>query len=139
MVFGNAGSPSISAGLTSITYLASDGTTRTDTFNAAVLTPQAGNVTVSTSRPVVHISTAFVGAVSGGTTPFVRVDDTNNLGLPADPNAQDFVVYAEYDTGTQQTLPGTASTTCIGATSIQTTPNGTVTYSFIFGFVSPNI
>lgn len=137
VIMGN-GSPAITAGTVSVTYMSTDNVSHTDTFQAN-LTPLNGSITLPLSHPAVSISTPVVANMAGGGTPYVRMDDTNFLGLPADPGATDFVINAEYDTGSLQSAPGTPSTTCIGATSVVTTPNGTVTYSFNYGFIAPTV
>ena len=136
VIMGNLGTVPITAGTVTVSYTASDGTSRTDVFQAQ-LTPNSGTVTLSLSRPAVSISTPVVGAMAGGTTPYVRIDDTNFLGLPADQNANGFSVVAEWDNNARQTAPGTLQTGCIGAVSVVNAPASTWAYTFQYGFLAP--
>jgi len=136
VILGNQGSPSLSGGSLSLTYTGSDAVQHTDVFSYAIV-PQSGSITLNTSRPVAHIVTGTISGVTGGTTPFFRIDDANVFGLPADPGAQDFSVSVEYDGGTLMTSVGTPSVSCIGATTVQNAPTGTSAYSWIYGFVAP--
>jgi len=138
VVLGNPTTPGISAGSVTLGYLASDGQVHSDVYSLPAV-PTPGTITLSTSRPVVKLNTAFVSALAGGASPNVRVDDANLFGLPSDANAQDFVVNQEFDGGTNQTSPGTASTSCIGAASVVNTPTGSSTLSFLYSYVAPNI
>lgn len=138
VILGN-GSPAITAGNVAVTYKAQDGGTYTDNFAPANLVGLNGSTTVPLSRGVLSMSTIVISAMAGGGSPWIRLDDTNLLGLPSDPGGQDFAIEAEYDTGTVQASPGTPSTSAIGTTSVVTTPNGTVTFSFLYAYVAPTV
>ena len=135
IIMGNGTAP-ITAGTVSVTYVGSDNVSRTEVFQAQ-LAPASGSITLPLSRPAVSISTPVVGGMAGGTSPWVRIDDTNFMGLPADQNANGFTVAAEWDNNARQTAPGTLQTGCIGAVSVVNTPASTWAYTFQYGFLAP--
>lgn len=136
VILGNQGSPALGTGSVSITYTASDSQSRTEVFTFGTV-PQSGSVTLNLSRPAVQIATGIVSGIGGGTSPFVRVDDTNLLGLVSDNNGNGFHIDAEWDDSAKQASPGTLQTGCLGAVSVVTTPNGTHNFSFQYGFLAP--
>lgn len=137
IIMGQTGTSTITAGTVSITYVGSDMASHTDVFSAASVPPAAGVITLPLSRPVVSLSTPVVGGMAGGSTPYVRIDDTNFIGLPSDPNANAFAIYNEWDNNTLQAAHGTLQTGCIGAVSVVNAPAATWNYTFAYGFLAP--
>lgn len=132
-----AGTTAITAGAVTVTYLGQDFQNHTDVLSGIM----AANaiVTQNLSRGVVSIATMTVGAVTGGASPFIIMSDTNLIAVPSDPNGQDFVLNAEYDTNSLQSAPGTFSTSSLGCTTVVAAPNGTQTYSFGYVYVGADV
>ena len=131
---GNGTAP-VTAGNVAVTYIGNDGQTRTENFPAN-LGASAG-YTFFLSRGVTHISPAIVTAIAGGTSPFVRLNTTSAIAVPLDPNAVDYHTVAEAVTGVFETGGWTDSPVSIGCVTPNTVPDGTQTYSIVYGAVAP--
>ena len=126
------GTGAITAGTASISYVANDGTTHTDVLS--LVCPASSAVTQFLSAGVVTISSITIAGLTGGTSPWVRMSTTAAISLPINPNSVDLTVVREYDAGATVAV-GTLSTV-LGSITPTTAPNGTVTYSFAYSYVS---
>jgi hypothetical protein len=127
------GTGAITAGSVAVTYVGNDGQSGTDTLSLAC--GASTSVTQGLSRGVVTISSIAVSGVVGGTSPWLRFSRTAAVSLPVGPGAVDFVVNREYDAGA--TIAVGALATALGSITPTTAPNGTVTYSFNYGYTAP--
>jgi hypothetical protein len=127
------GTAAISAGSAAVTYTGNDGLVGTDTFS--LVCGASSGVTQFLSRGCVTISTITVSGVAGGTSPWLRMSRTAALSVPVPPQSVDVVFTREYDSGATIAL-GTPSSTILGTITPTTAPNGTVTYSWLYGAVS---
>lgn len=128
-----AGTTAITAGTVAVTYTGNDGQSATDTLQLACAA--SGTVTQFLSRGVVNISAIAVAGLIGGASPFIFMNTTATLSLPVGPSAVDFSVTREYDAGA--TIAVGAASSTLGSITPTTAPNGTVTYSFLYGYVTP--
>ena len=128
-----AGTSAITAGSVAVTYRGNDGLVGTDTFTLA--TAASGTSTYTTSRGVVTVSSAVVSGLVGGASPYIELNTTSALSLPVAPGAIDLVLLREYDAGATVAL-GTLGVSLASVTPT-TAPNGTVTYSFTYAYISP--
>ena len=129
------GTAAITAGTATITYVGNDGQTDVDVFS--LVCPASGAVTQYLSRGCITVSSVVVAGVVGGTSPWFRMSTTAALAVPVPPGAIDIAFLREYDAGATIAL-GTPSSTILGAITPTTAPNGTVTYSFLYSYVSPD-
>jgi hypothetical protein len=90
----NAGAASLVAGQLALTYTANDSTTQTDTLNFGGIA-SSGTATLQTSKGVVHLTSAVVSGVSGGSSPGVQVGTNGTIAVPVDPGFVDFAVIKE--------------------------------------------
>lgn len=134
LVIGNGTAP-VSAGSVSVGYYGNDGVLGTDTFSCTGLTG-AISITTALSRGVAHIATAFVSGITGGTSPYVRLDTTAYLACPVDPGAIDFAELKE-NNAAGNVSTGTVSTVSLGCISPTSAPNGTLTYGFLYTYKAP--
>ena len=134
MVIGNGTAP-ITAGSVSVGYYGNDGLLGTDTFSCVGLTG-AISITTPLSRGVAHITTAFVSAITGGTSPYVRMDTTATLAVPIDPSAIDFAEIKE-NVVSGNVSTGTISTVSLGCIAPTSAPNGTLNYGFLYVYKAP--
>jgi hypothetical protein len=123
----------ITAGTIAVTYTGNDGTVGTDTFSAVCAASTA--VTQGLSRGVSTISSIVASGVVGGVAPWRRMSTTAAVAVPVGANVIDVSFIREYDAGATIALgtPGVA----LGSIAPTTAPNGTVTYSFAYDYVSP--
>jgi hypothetical protein len=136
LVIGNGTAP-VSAGSVSIGYTGNDGNLGTDTFSCVGLTG-AISITTALTRGIVNIATAFVTGLTGGTSPYVRLDTTAYLAVPVDPNAIDFKELGE-NVASGSVSTGTISTVTLGCISPTSAPNSTLTYGFLYSYKAPTI
>ena len=129
------GTTAITAGTVAVTYIGNDGKSGTDTLPLAVAA--SASSTQALSRGVDTHTTIAVSGLVGGTSPFIRLDTTVALSLPVTPGAVDFSVTREYDAGATVAV-GALVASVLGSITPTTAPNGTVTYSFVYSYVSPN-
>jgi|SRR5580692_5525190 hypothetical protein len=127
------GTTAITAGNIAVTYLGNDGVTGTDNFSADCAL--SSSTTQGLSRGVDSISSIVVTGLIGGTSPWVRLSTTAGVSVPVGANAIDVTFTREYDAGATIAI-GTPQA-AIGSIDPTTAPNGTVTYSFAYSFVSP--
>lgn len=127
------GTSAPTAGSVAIAYVANDGSTQTDTFTT--LPAASGSVTQATSKGVAHINTITIAGVTGGTSPWLRVDTTAAIAVPIGVGAQDFKETLEFHDGTVETN-GTLQTS-LGCIAPSTAPNGTHTFGFAYTWIQP--
>lgn len=127
------GTAAITAGTVAVTYRGNDGLVATDTLPLACAASAA--VTQGLSRGVVNISSIVVAGLVGGTAPWLRLSTTPAVSLPVDPGAVDFAVLQEYD-GANTIAVGPLAP-ALGSITPTTAPNGTLTYTFFYSYVSP--
>ena len=130
-----AGTLAITAGTLSITYLGNDGLSTAETYS--LVCPASTIVTQYLSRGVSIISSLVTSGVVGGASPFFRMSTTTAISVPVAQKAIDFGVTREYDAGATIAV-GTLFSSTLASITPTTTPNGTVTYSFVYYYVSPN-
>jgi len=130
------GSTPLTAGAVVVAYKGMDNALHTDSVSAAACAVSTV-ITQPLSRAVAVVQTMYITGIAGGAGAYARVDDTNLIGLPSDPFAVDFSLNNEWNGGTLQSTTSTASATAVGATGVQNTPNSTITYGFLYGYVSP--
>jgi hypothetical protein len=125
------GATLISAGNAALLYTANDGTAQTDNFSLIMASTTIS--TFTTSKGVLHLTSAIVTGLVGGTTPGVQIDDTNSLSLMVDAGFVDFAVLKENVDGADETIGTVAS----AAASIipSTAPNGTHTFGFGYSYL----
>lgn len=127
------GTTAISAGTVTVVYVGNDGQTDTDVLS--LVCPLSTSTTQYLSRCVDSISSITVAGVVGGTSPWFRMSTVAQLGVPLAAGAVDFAVQREWDAGATIAV-GTLGVS-LGSIAPTTAPNGTVTYSFAYSFVSP--
>jgi hypothetical protein len=127
------GTAAISAGTVTVVYTANDGTVQTDVISAVVAASSA--TTKGLSKGVVAISSIVAAGIVGGTAPWLRMSTTAALSIPVAAGSVDFSVLREYDAGA--TIAVGTLTSTLGSIIPTTAPNGTVTYSFFYGYVAP--
>lgn len=127
------GTTAITAGSLTLTYIANDGTVVADALD--LTTALSTTKTLTTSKGLVHLTSAVVAGLVGGTSPTYQVGTNNTLALPVDPGFQGFaVVKANVDGADEAVGTVTASGGLISPT---TAPNATHTYSFGYTYLSP--
>jgi hypothetical protein len=129
------GTTAITAGNIAVTYVGNDAQVTTDNFTAVCALSSA--TTQTTSKGVVSISSIVVTGLVGGTSPWFRSSTTATLAVPVSEGAVDFGIIREYDAGATIAV-GTVATS-LGCITPTTAPNGTVTYTFVYDYISPNI
>lgn len=129
-----AGTLAISAGTIAVTYVGNDGIVGTDTLPLA--TAAAGTTTLSLSRGVNTISVIEVAGLVGGAAPFVELSTTSAISLPVGPESTDLAIIREYDAGATVAI-GAVVPAALATVTPTTAPNGTVTYGFLYSFVTP--
>lgn len=127
------GTLAITAGTATITYLGNDGISGSDVIPLAIALSTSS--TVGLSRGVDSITSIVIAGLAGGVSPWRRMSTTAALSVPVDPNPADFAVIREYDAGA--TIAVGALATAIGSITPTTAPNATVTYSFVYSYLSP--
>lgn len=127
------GTTAITAGNAAITYVGNDGQTTTD--NVSLVCALSSAVTHGLSKGVLSVSSVVISGLVGGTSPWRRMSTTAGVSVPVDPGAVDFSVIREYDAGATIAVGTLAS--ALGSINPTTAPNGTVTYSFNYNYVSP--
>lgn len=128
------GTTAITAGSVAVTYVGNDGLSGTDTL--PVTCALSSSTTQPLSRGVVSVTSGTVSGLVGGTAPYIRLDTTAAVSIPVDQQPADFVVTREYDAGATIAV-GTLATATIATITPTTAPNGTVTYSFMYSYVTP--
>ena len=126
------GTGPITAGTLAVTYVANDGTTQND--NISLVCGASTSATTALSKGVLTVSSATVSGLVGGTSPGIRLSTIAAVSLPVGPNAVDFAVTREYDAGATVAV-GTVYAASLASITPTTAPNGTVTYSFVYGTV----
>jgi hypothetical protein len=141
------GTATLTAGIVTMSYLANDGTTQTDTFNLGTAATASAQ-TFTTSKGVEHLNSAIVGPTTGaqGSTVTLSVGFNNYLALPLDPGSVNLSVTKETKlTPTIGTLglmvpaDEAVSTLLISTGMISPTqaPDGTHQLSFGYSFQFP--
>jgi hypothetical protein len=128
------GTTAITAGNLAVTYAGNDGLTGTDTIS--LVCPLSASTTQFLSRGVVTISSMTVSGLVGGTAPWLRMSTTAAISLPVDQQPAAFVITREYDANATIAI-GAVTAATVGTVTPTTAPNGTVTYSFMYNYVSP--
>lgn len=130
-----AGTVAISAGQVSVSYLANDGSTTIDTVSLALAA--SATATAFLTKGVVTLSTPTVSGLVGGASPFIEINSTNAISVPADYNTKDVTFLKEWDDGVVAAL-GTVSTVTLATITPTTTPNGTHTFAFLYTANTPD-
>jgi hypothetical protein len=125
------GTLAITAGTLTLTYIANDGTVVADVLS--LVTALSTNLTLTTSKGVVHLTSAVVAGLVGGASPTFQVGTNATLALPLRPGFQDVAVVKENTDGTDGTV-GTV-TASGGLIAPTTAPNATHVYSFGYTYV----
>jgi hypothetical protein len=128
------GTTAITAGTVTVTYVGNDGISGSDVIPLSIALSTAS--TVGLSRGVDTITSITVAGLVGGTSPWIRLSTTAALSLPVSPGTVDLTVTREYDAGA--TIAVGSLGVSLGSVFPTTAPNGTVTYSFNYTYVSPN-
>jgi hypothetical protein len=124
----NPGSTDVTSGVITVSYIANDGTSQTDTIPAA--TSGATPNSARTSKAVLQMNSVSVSGTEGGTSPRVQIDDTDALGLLLDAGFADLNVIAAR-AGTAVDTGATADPLS-GCVTPGTPPNGSTSYSYIY-------
>jgi hypothetical protein len=135
------GTVPITAGNIAVTYIANDTTNQVDNI-LAMNCPVSGSYSVATSKGIVQLGSVVVTGMAGGASPSIQLNDTNSLAVTVDPGFVDFGCSLAYTSGAVPAAGATgvaavaASAACV---TPSTTPNGTVTYSFVASFKAPTV
>jgi hypothetical protein len=101
-------------------YTANDGTTQTDNFSLTGST----TATFTTSKGVLHLTSATITGFTGGSSPTIEVGTNATISVPIPPNSLDVTIISEEldgaDVGTN-----TGTLTNKGLYTPHTAPNGT--------------
>ena len=128
------GTAAITAGTVTVTYVANDGLTTTDVISA-IVAAGPGSTTQGLSKGVVTITSITAAGLVGGTSPWIRASTTASISLPVRPSMTNLAILREYDAGATVAIGTLAAT--FGSVTPTTAPNGTVTYSFLYSYLSP--
>lgn len=129
-----AGTAAITAGEVTVVFIGNDGVTTTQ--NVSAILASGAVSTNSLSKAIAHISSAYVGGLAGGGSPYVRIDSTSALGVPVPPNAVD-VSFLKEDTNAGDEAVGTPVSGVLGTITPTTAPNGTHTFSWLYSSIAP--
>jgi hypothetical protein len=128
------GTSPITAGNYALNYTANDGTSQTD--SGSLVATSGLNVTTTTSKGVLHLSSAVISNLAGGGAGGMQINDTNSLSMVVQPGFVDFTVLKENVDGADETI-GTVASTAASVTPT-TAPNATHNFDFAASFVAPN-
>jgi hypothetical protein len=131
-----AGTLAITAGSLAATYIGNDGVPGTDTLSLSC--PASATVTQYLTRGVDTITSLVVSGLVGGASPFLEMGTTTTISVPVGPSAVDISFEREYDSSATIAV-GTPSSVTVASIAPTTTPNGTVTYSFVYSYVTPDV
>lgn len=115
------GSPGITAGNLALTYTANDGTTQVDNFSligAATTTPKS-------SKGCLHLTSAVVSGLVGGTSPTIEIGTNGTLSVDVQPNTKDATILKEGLDGVDVAAVNVGVLTSGGLYTPHTAPNGT--------------
>lgn len=126
------GTAPLTAGSITVAYIGNDGISGTDVFSAICSASTA--VTQGLTRGVDTITSITVAGLAGGTSPWLRLSTTAAISLPVAPGTVDFAVRREWDGGATAAI-GTLAT-ALGSILPTGAPNGTLTYSFVYSYVT---
>lgn len=135
VIYGGTVSTGITAGNLAITYVANDGTNTTDNFSMVTL--GSTNLTLTTSKAVLTLTSAIESGLVGTTGAGIQINDTNSLGMMVGPGFSNFSVLKEAFNGVNETI-GTVATSAASITPT-TTPATTNTYAFAYSFQAPTL
>ena len=127
----NPGTLAITAGNLALTYTANDGTTVTDNFN--LITALSTNLTMQSSKGVLHMTSQIVTGLVGGATPGIQIGTNATLAVPVDPGAEGISFLKENLDGADSTI-GTPGVN--GLIAPNTAPNATHTYGWGYKFTA---
>lgn len=127
----NPGTTAISAGVLTLTYTATDGTTQVDSLSLA--TALSTLLTLTSSKGALHVTSGAVSGLVGGTSPTLEVGTNTVLGLPVAAGFQGVSVLKENVDGADEAV-GTV-TAGVGLIKPTTAPNGTHTYVFVYSYI----
>ena len=85
----------LTAGLLTMVYAANDGTTQTDALNLAPNGSQVGNLTLSTSKGVEHLTSAILTGVAGGGNATIQIGTSATLAVPLEPGFVSWAITKE--------------------------------------------
>jgi hypothetical protein len=131
-----AGTTAISAGTLAVTYIGNDGIPGTDTLS--LVCAASGTVTQFLTRGVDTISSIVVAGLTGGASPFLEMGTTTTISVPVGPSTVDVLFEREFDSSATIAV-GTASSVTLASIAPTTAPNGTITYSFVYSYVTPDV
>lgn len=129
------GSTAVTGGALTLSYLANDGTNQADAFALSAISASTG-ITYTSSKGVLSLTSAIVTGLAGAANAGVQINDTNSLSLIVDAGYQDFGVSFETAAGTPETVGVVASSAA--SVTPSTTPNGSLVFGFVYGYLTPS-
>lgn len=116
------GSPGITAGSLAVEYVASDGTTVTDTFSLI----GASTATLRSTKGALSVTSAIISNKAGGTSPTIQIGTNATLAVNLAAGSLAPTIVSEFVDGS---IPGTAGAlTSAGLYTPNTAPNGAHDY-----------
>lgn len=133
-----SGTTNITAGVCTLTYTANDSTTQVDALS--LIATASTNTTLTSTKGVVHLTSAVVSALAGGATSGIQINDTNSLSMMVDQGFVNFTALKETLSTPSVAADETIGTVASSAASItpSTAPiTSTNNYGWAFSYVMP--